>query len=152
MSLSGLLDIARSGLLSQSGALGITGQNVTNATMPGYTKRVASLTPQVGGGVTFNGEIRSFDRFAYAHVVQQTGLQSAANARANALAGIEAIMAPTVRVHGTLRSIWPSRITSIMPVAMMPRKAPMATTASSTKASRTATGPEFRRRRVAGSS
>ncbi len=95
MSLSGLLDIARSGLLSQSGALGITGQNVTNATMPGYTKRVASLTPQVGGGVTFNGEIRSFDRFAYAHVVQQTGLQSAANARANALAGIEAIMAPT---------------------------------------------------------
>ncbi len=100
MSLSGLLDIARSGLLSQSGALGITGQNVTNATTAGYTKRVASLTPQVGGGVTFNGEIRSFDRFAYAHVVQQTGLQSAASARANALAGIEAIMAPTTGTIG----------------------------------------------------
>ena len=95
MSLSGLLDIARSGLLAQSGALGITGQNVTNATTAGYTKRVASLTPQVGGGVTFNGEIRSFDKFAYAHVVHQTGLQSAANARANALAGIEAIVEPT---------------------------------------------------------
>jgi flagellar hook-associated protein 1 FlgK len=100
MSLSGLLDIARSGLLSQSGALGITGQNVTNATTAGYTKRVASLTPQVGGGVTFNGEIRSFDRFAYAHVVQQTGLQSAASARANALAGIESIMAPATGTIG----------------------------------------------------
>ena len=100
MSLSGLLDIARSGLLSQSAALGITGQNVTNATTAGYTKRVASLTPQLGGGVTFNGEIRSFDRFAYAHVVQQTGLQSAANARSNALAGIEAIMAPATGTIG----------------------------------------------------
>ncbi|HSO36132.1 MAG TPA: flagellar hook-associated protein FlgK [Labilithrix sp.] len=95
MSLSGLLNIARSGILSQSGALGITGQNVTNATTAGYTKRVASLTPQVGGGVTFNGEIRTFDKFAYARVVQQTGLQSAADARSTALAGIEAIMAPT---------------------------------------------------------
>ena len=33
-------------------------------------------------------------------------------------------MAPTATVQGTQRSICPSRMTSIMPVAMTPRKAP----------------------------
>ena len=33
----------------------------------------------------------------------------------------QAIMPPTVTTHGTDRSIWPSRMTSIMPVAMTPR-------------------------------
>src|SRR5690606_14733504 len=36
----------------------------------------------------------------------------------------EAIIAPSVTVQGTDRSIWPSRITSIIPVAMTPRTAP----------------------------
>ena len=33
-----------------------------------------------------------------------------------------AIMPPTATTHGTDRSIWPSRMTIIMPVAMTPRK------------------------------
>ena len=32
-----------------------------------------------------------------------------------------AIMPPTATTQGTERSIWPSRMTSIMPVAMTPR-------------------------------
>ena len=32
-----------------------------------------------------------------------------------------AIMPPTATTHGTDRSIWPSRITIIIPVAMTPR-------------------------------
>ena len=34
----------------------------------------------------------------------------------------QAIIAPVATTHGTDRSIWPSRITSIMPVAITPRK------------------------------
>ena len=100
MSLSGLLNIARSGMMAQSGALSITGQNVTNATTPGYTKRVASMDAQIGGGVVFNGEIRTFDKFAYAHVVDQSGRLASASARANALARIEAIIAPPSQTIG----------------------------------------------------
>ena len=33
----------------------------------------------------------------------------------------QAIMPPTATTQGTERSIWPSRMTSIMPVAMTPR-------------------------------
>ena len=36
-------------------------------------------------------------------------------------AAAQAIMAPVVTTQGTDRSIWPSRMTSIMPVAMTPR-------------------------------
>ncbi|MCY1239942.1 hypothetical protein D9M72_527640 [compost metagenome] len=36
-------------------------------------------------------------------------------------AAAQAIIAPVATVHGTERSICPSRMTSIMPVAMMPR-------------------------------
>lgn len=100
MSLTGLLNIARSGMMAQSGALGITGQNVTNATTAGYTKRVASMSAQVGGGVVFNGEVRQFDRFAYAHVVEQSGRFAAADARSSALSRIEAIVAPPSQTIG----------------------------------------------------
>ncbi len=94
MSLSGLLNIARSSLLAQSGALSVTSKNVANATTPGYTRRVASLDPQAGGGVQYLGETRVFDRFAYAHSVEQRGKKGSADARASALARIEAIVAP----------------------------------------------------------
>ena len=36
-------------------------------------------------------------------------------------AAADDIMPPTATTHGTDRSIWPSRITIIMPVAMTPR-------------------------------
>lgn len=95
MGLYGLLDIARTGIAAQSGALGITGQNVANATTPGYTRRVAVLSGRVdGGGVELRGELRSFDRFAYAHVVDQQGRRGSAEARATGLARIEALVAP----------------------------------------------------------
>lgn len=94
MSLSGLLNTARSGLVAQSGALSISGQNVANATTAGYTKRIAALSVQVGGGVVYGGNVRTFDRFAYAHMVDQQGQKGSATARSEALARIEAIIAP----------------------------------------------------------
>ena len=41
--------------------------------------------------------------------------------RRNPLDGQVATMAPAATTQGTDRSIWPSRMTSIMPVAMTPR-------------------------------
>ena len=37
-------------------------------------------------------------------------------------AAAQAIIAPVVTTQGTDRSIWPMRMTTIMPVAMTPRK------------------------------
>jgi len=94
MSLSGLLSIARSGLAAQTGALTVTGQNVANATTVGYTRRVAQLTPVVGGGVSFDGGTRSINAFANARVVDQQGQKGSADARSAALSSIESIVAP----------------------------------------------------------
>lgn len=94
MSLSGLLNIARTSLGAQSGALGVTSKNVANATTPGYVRRVARIETQASGGALFMGETRITDRFARQNVVDQTGKKGAADARAAALHGIEAVVAP----------------------------------------------------------
>lgn len=94
MSLSGLLNIARTSLVAQSGALGVTSKNVANATTPGYVRRVSNLETQSGGGVLFTGEQRVVDRFAQANVVDQTAAKGAADSRAAALAAIEAVVSP----------------------------------------------------------
>ncbi len=120
MSLSGLLNIARSGLMAQSGALGVTGQNVANATSAGYAKRVASMSPLASGGVIFNGEIRTFDKFAYAHVVEQSGRRASAGARANALARIEAIIAPPSQTIGDRATALMASFTTLTAYPMDP--------------------------------
>ncbi len=95
MSLTGLLGIARDGVLAQSAALSSTGSNVSNVATPGYTRRTAMLESRAeGGGVRFLGARRHFDRFAQQNVVEQYGRRSAATSRANALAQIEAVIAP----------------------------------------------------------
>ena len=95
MSLSSLLNIASSGLNASSGGLTITGQNITNATTAGYTKRVASFDAVPTGGVVYNGSVRAYDQFAFASVVNQTGMQASADARSTALTAIEGIIAPS---------------------------------------------------------
>lgn len=100
MSLSGLLNTARAGIAAQSGAIGVTSQNVANATTVGYTRRTAALASQAGGGVQYGGAFRTFDRFAHANVVDQQGYKGSADARASALARIEAVIAPPGQTIG----------------------------------------------------
>jgi flagellar hook-associated protein 1 FlgK len=95
MSLFGLLDIARQGVAAQSAAITTAGQNVANVATPGYARRTALLEAgPVGGGVRFAGAVRTVDRFAQAHVLDQQARLGAANARSSALAEIEATIAP----------------------------------------------------------
>ena len=50
-----------------------------------------------------------------------TGIASASPSGPQPVAAV-AIIPPTATTHGTDRSIWPSRMTIIIPVAMTPRK------------------------------
>ncbi len=99
-SLTSLLGLARDGMVAQQGAINVTGDNVTNATTPGYVRRSAVLESQstaMGqpGGVYFAGIARSFDQFAEQRVLDESGKQGAANARSQALTQTESLVAPT---------------------------------------------------------
>jgi flagellar hook-associated protein 1 len=96
MGLFGLLSVARDGMTAQSAALATTGANVANVATPGYARRTAILESATdgNGGVRYTRTERSFDRFAYAHVVGEQSKYGAADARSSALTEIETTLAP----------------------------------------------------------
>ncbi len=98
-SISSLLSIAQGALAAHAAAVDITGKNITNANTPGYVRRQALLETRLlgrdqSGGVVFNGPLRMSDRFAVARVLAESGNYGAALGRENALAGLEATLAP----------------------------------------------------------
>ena len=62
-----LLGVARDGIVAQTAALDVTGQNVAGANTPGFVKRTPILESIASGGVQVSGTARSFDRFTSAH-------------------------------------------------------------------------------------
>src|SRR5687767_3082091 len=96
MGLFGLLAVARDGMSAQTAALTTTGANVANVATPGYARRTAILesAAEGSGTVRYARTARSFDRFAYAHVVGEQSKFGAANARSSALTEVETILAP----------------------------------------------------------
>lgn len=93
-SLFSLLSVARDGVLAQTAALDVTGQNVAGANTAGYVKRTPVLESVAGGGVMMSGAQRSFDRFSYAQLIDQSGRLSSATARATAMSDVEALLTP----------------------------------------------------------
>ena len=94
-SLFSLLSVTRDGVLAQTAALDVTGQNVAGANTPGYVRRTPVLESITGGGVVMSGAARSFDRFAYAQLIDQSGRLSSATARASASSNVEALVTPS---------------------------------------------------------
>ena len=95
-SLFGLLSVVRDGLQSQSAAVDLTGQNVSNANTPGYVRRSAILAGNAAdGGVLYQGVQRTFDQFTFGRLVNEQGLAGAANARSSALAQLQGVVAPS---------------------------------------------------------
>lgn len=98
-SLFSLLDVARDGILAQSTALDVTGQNVSNAGTAGYTRRVANLETTTTNGAWGSVHVASigriFDRFAERRAVAEMGLKGAATSRSASLAEAESILAPS---------------------------------------------------------
>jgi len=94
--LTQLLNVARDALAAQSYGLNVTGQNISNASTPGYARRVAllqtqNLGTQSGGGVVAAGLQRVTNDFIERREFQATGTSSAATARDQTLASIEAL-------------------------------------------------------------
>ena len=94
--LSQLLNVARDALTAQSYGLNVTGQNIANASTPGYVRRVAvletqNLGTQSGGGVRAVGLQRITNDFIERRENQATGTSSAASTRDQTLASIEAL-------------------------------------------------------------
>lgn len=94
--LTQLLNVARDALTAQSYGLNVTGQNIANASTPGYARRVAQLQTQnlgtqSGGGVVAAGLKRVTDDFIERREFQATGTSSAATSRDQTLTSIEAL-------------------------------------------------------------
>jgi len=98
--LGSLMTVARDAMGAHAAALDLTGKNITNANTPGYVRRAPLLETRAlgvgtGGGVYYRGPLRVVDRFAVARLIQETGLRGAAEAQTRALAGLEAVIAPS---------------------------------------------------------
>jgi len=94
--LNNLLNVARDALTAQSYGLNVTGQNIANASTPGYVRRVAvletqNLGTQSGGGVRAAGLDRVTNDYIERRENQATGTASAATTRDQTLASIEAM-------------------------------------------------------------
>lgn len=96
------LETALRGLMAQQQALDVTGQNITNASTPGYTRQTVSLatTPELqigpglllGTGVTVTGYQRVRDTFLDTQLRAQTMLQGSAQASQDGLGEIEGVI------------------------------------------------------------
>ena len=83
--MSGLLNIGVSGLRAQQAALNIVGQNITNASTPGYTRQRVDLAAEISGanssvfagaGVGVQGITRVVDEFVSEQIRTDTAMFS----------------------------------------------------------------------------
>jgi flagellar hook-associated protein 1 FlgK len=94
--LGSLLYTARDALLAQSYGLNVTGQNIANATTPGYVRRQAILETQALGTETTGtvhaaGLRRVTDRFLERGHLESVSLSAAAEERDSQLTSLEAL-------------------------------------------------------------
>lgn len=100
MGINNLLGLARDAITVQGFGLDVTGQNIANATTPGYVRRTAEIQTRATGmatygGVTVQGIGRSVDKFLDARARDANGLASSADARDSALAQVESLFNDT---------------------------------------------------------
>ena len=100
--MASLINIGVAGLQAQQAALAVTGQNITNASTPGYTRQTVSMVPQVSGvnGGVFQGAgarvdqvERVVDEFLQHQVRKDTALQSELSTLSEQIAQIESLVA-----------------------------------------------------------
>ncbi len=101
MSLTNALQIGRSGLVANQAAVEVAGNNLANASTPGYTRQTAMLAPAtpvevspgmfIGTGVKLQSIIRNIDAALDARIRNAVGDNHAALARQDLLTQIESI-------------------------------------------------------------
>jgi flagellar hook-associated protein 1 len=100
VTLSGLLNLGSQALQANSFALNVTGQNIANASTPGYVNRTPILETQIDGsltqgGVQATGVSRSYDQYTQSRLYDATGLSSAADSRNGALQQLQSVFNDT---------------------------------------------------------
>jgi flagellar hook-associated protein 1 FlgK len=94
------LSIASSALRAQQAAIQVTGQNITNAQTPGYSKQVIELDPSYpertpygifGSGVSITNVIRTRDTLLDGQLRDQSAPAAGFSARSNVLGQVDAI-------------------------------------------------------------
>lgn len=98
-SLLGVLSTAQSGLIANSAAIAVTGENITGANTPGYSKRTAilenrSLNASSAGGVSVAGVQRASNVFAESALVTERAYWGAADSRSSAMKRVEGVLTP----------------------------------------------------------
>jgi flagellar hook-associated protein 1 len=94
MGINNLLGLARDALTAQGFGLDVTGQNIANASTPGYVKRTALLETRAVGTVTYGGVAvagigRAVDQFRNARANEAGSFSASARSRDDALAQVE---------------------------------------------------------------
>jgi flagellar hook-associated protein 1 FlgK len=101
MSLSSSLAIGRSALNASQVAMQITGNNFANASTPGYSRQIVSVTPWgtqrigqyfVGQGVGINGINRSVDQGLQSRLWSGYSQEAATGANQQFLSGLEGVL------------------------------------------------------------
>jgi flagellar hook-associated protein 1 FlgK len=100
VTIGSLFNIGSEALQANSFALTVTGQNIANASTPGYVNRTPILETQIDGsltegGVQATGISRSYDQFTQARLYDATGLSSAADERNSALQQLQSVFNDT---------------------------------------------------------
>jgi len=95
-SLNQLLHTASDALKAQSFGLSVTGQNIANASTPGYVRREAllstrALADQTTGSVQVDGLRRATDSYVEARFLASNGLAAAAQEHQTQLSSLEAL-------------------------------------------------------------
>jgi flagellar hook-associated protein 1 FlgK len=94
VSLGKLLNTARDALSAQAFGLTTTGQNIANASTPGYVRRSAILQTRPNiGGVVATGVSRGADAFIDRRWIESSSLASSSSERETQLSGIESLFA-----------------------------------------------------------
>jgi flagellar hook-associated protein 1 FlgK len=95
MGLSSVAGIAASGLASNTAALDVTGQNVSNVNTPGYTRRIVNLQDSITGGVLAGNAMRVFDQFSASRMITTQSGAGAAGARDDAMTAVQSLFNDT---------------------------------------------------------
>jgi flagellar hook-associated protein 1 FlgK len=100
MGITNLLGLARDALTAQGFGLDVTGQNIANASTPGYVKRTAMLETRAVGTVTYGGVqtagiARSVDHFLDARAYEAGSFSASAKSRDGALTQVEGLFNDT---------------------------------------------------------
>jgi flagellar hook-associated protein 1 FlgK len=94
MNLSNILNIGANGLNAAAHGQNVTGQNISNASTPGYSRRLADLEPiplKDGGGVRANGSTRVHDRYLERRGLGASAGDGEARARVDTLQVLDSV-------------------------------------------------------------